>query len=168
MRRAFTLIELVMAVLILSILLIFLYKSYADLNRSNRVYTEAAKQLDTKARLKKSIYLDLLLASKESILHEQEDQKFDFISFMTEHSLHRRIKPYVSYVVKEHILYRLESREQIKSQDIGTDIAFDIDKIGNVEKLKFFPEKKDKRAFYLLDLRLKGEEQVLLKIKVLN
>ena len=38
MRKAFTLIELMISVSILSIMMIFLYKSYASVNMSNKFY----------------------------------------------------------------------------------------------------------------------------------
>jgi len=168
MKKAFTLIELVVATIILSILMVFLYRSYADLNRVNKTYTKSADHLREEELIKKTFYLDLLLAGKESIVIQQIDKQFDFISFMTRHSIHRRINPYVSYIVKEKVLYRLESLQQIKSLDINRDIAYDIDKIGEVKKLKLFGTRDNKKEYFLLDLELIEKPKILFKIKVLN
>ena len=168
MRKAFTLIELMVSITILSILMLFLYKSYADLNRTNKTYTLALQKLQKRGSVKKTLYLDLLMAKKSSILIEKSDKTFDFVSFMTKNSLHRRINPYVTYIVKEKVLYRLESRRQIKTIDINRDIAFDIDTIGDVEKFKLFSTKDGKKEFYLLDLEMSKKEKILLKVKILN
>ena len=168
MKKAFTLIELVVAILILSILMLFLYKSYSDLNRANKTYEKAVLQLNKKELLKKTLYLDLLMAYKKSMLIDNIDQHFDFVSFMTKHSLHRRINPYVTYIVRDDILYRLESLKQIVSRDINRDIAFDVDKIKSITKFKLFGTRDIKKELYLLDLRLSEDERILLKVKVLN
>ena len=168
MKKAFTLIELVVAIIILSILMVFLYQSYADLNRVNKTYTKAVEKLKTEELIKRAFYLDLLEAYKESVFIQHIDKKFDFISFMTRHSIHRRINPYVSYIVKEKVLYRLESLQQIKSLDINRDIAYDIDKIGEVKKLKLFGTRDNKKEYFLLDLELIEKPKILFKIKVLN
>jgi prepilin-type N-terminal cleavage/methylation domain-containing protein len=168
MRKAFTLIELVVAIIILSILMLFLYQSYADLNRVNQSYAKAAQRLKKEGILKSTLYKDLILASKNSIIVAHIDKEYDFVSFMTKHSLHRRINPYVAYIVKGEVLYRLESLQQIKSVEIDRDRAFDIDKIGAIKKFKLFGTRDNKREFFLLELILKGQEKILFKIKVLN
>ena len=168
MRRAFTLIELVVAILILSILMLFLYKSYADLNRANKTYGEAVEKLHKKELFKKTFYLDLLLAYKKSLIIKNIDREFDFISFMSKNSLHRRINPYVSYIVRDETLYRLESLKQIVSTDIDRDTSFDVDKIAKIKKIKLFGTRDEKKDFYLLDLRFANGEKLLFKIRVLN
>ena len=168
MKRAFTLIELLISISILSILMLFLYKSYADINRSNKTYAIAVKKLSRNELIKKTLYLDLLLASKKRMIIQHIDKEFDLISFQTTNSLHRRINPYVCYIIREKELYRLESLRQITSSDINQDIAFDVDKITGVKKFKLFGTRDNKKEFYLLDMISKSGEEILLKIKVLN
>jgi prepilin-type N-terminal cleavage/methylation domain-containing protein len=167
MKRAFTLVELLIAVLILSILMTFLYKSYADLNRVNKSYKGEVNSLKKSQKIKQVFYLDLLLAHKSTLILDNKEE-FNFISFMTKNSLHKRINPFVSYIVKDNILYRLESLQQIKSIDFSSDISFDIDKIGEVNRLKLFTTRDAKSDLYLLDLALKGQPKILFKIKMLN
>jgi len=168
MKKAFTLIELMISIMILSILMLFLYKSYSDLNRSNKHYTEALSELTRSELLKKTLYLDLLLASHKSFIIEHVEKEFDMISFQSKHSVHRRINPYICYLVKDKKLYRLESLLQITATDFNRDIAYDIDKIAEVKKFKLFGTRDNKKDLYLLDMRLKNSESTLLKIKVLN
>jgi len=168
MKKAFTLIELVVAIIILSILMVFLYKSYADTNRVNKTYAKAVYKLTKEKLIKRTLYLDFMQAHKKSIFIQHIDKNFDFISFMTGHSIHRRINPYVSYIVKEKVIYRLESLQQIKSLDINRDITYDIDKIGVVEKFKLFGTKDNKKEHFLLDLELLKNPKILFKLKILN
>jgi prepilin-type N-terminal cleavage/methylation domain-containing protein len=168
MRKAFTLIELMVAITILSILMVFLYKSYADLNHTNESYAKAVQKLNKEALTQKTIYLDLLLANKKSMIVQKRDKDSDFISFESKHSIHRRINPFIAYIVKKKILYRLESLEQIKSWEIDSNIAFDIDKIGSMTKFKLYPTRDGKKELYLLEMEISKSKQLLLKIKVLN
>jgi prepilin-type N-terminal cleavage/methylation domain-containing protein len=168
MRKAFTLIELVIAIIILSILMLFLYQSYANLNRVNQGYSKVVEKIKKEGVLKSTLYRDLVLASKNSVIIEHIDKEYDFVSFMTKNSIHRRINPYVAYIVKGKILYRLESLQQIKSVEIDRDRAFDIDKIGVLKKFKLFGTRDNKREFFLLELILEGHEKILFKVKVLN
>ncbi len=166
-KNAFTLIELLIFITILSIVMLFLYKSYADLNKTNKVYEKEVLKLQHISRIKRVLYLDLLLLTKATLTVSHQDAKFDFVSFATEHSLHRRIKPYVSYIVKENILYRLESNKAIQSTEISREQPFIIDKIGSVKKFKLYLPKK-KEEIVVLEADFKDASPAILKIKALN
>jgi len=166
MKKAFTLVELVISVILLSILMLFLYKSYAQLNLLNKEYHLEVKKLQNKERIKRTFYLDLTEAQKSSV-QIIKDKYFYFISFSTINSLHRRIKPYVCYLVKNETLYRLESLKRISSPDIGLDTAFDIDEIGKVEKFKIYTSMVS-LGIYLYEIKFKNEPTIFMKVKVLN
>ena len=167
MKKAFTLIELVISIIILSILMLFLYKSYSQLNLFNNVYRDEVKKVKKEERIKRTLYLDLTEAKLETLLILKEDKNYDFLNFSTNHSLHRRIKPYISYIVKESVLYRLESLTKIASPDIGRSIAFDIDKIGEVEKFKLYRSRVQKETS-LFEIKFKERPTIFMKVKILN
>jgi prepilin-type N-terminal cleavage/methylation domain-containing protein len=167
MRRAFTLIELLVSIAILSILMLFLYKSYAELNRVNAVYTKEVESLQQFERIKKTLYLDLSFAKKRTIVIDNGDKDFDLLFFQVNHSLHQRINPYISYIVHDKVLYRLESLQKISKYPIDGDIAFVIDKLGSVEKFKIFPMRGDNTQ-YLFDVKFTNRVRIILKVKVLN
>ncbi len=168
-RNAFTLIELLISITILSIIMLFLYKSYADLNKTNKVYEKEVAKLEHISRIKQVLYLDLLLANKETLKVLHQDGKFDFVSFASEHSLHRLIKPYVAYIVKEKILYRLESNKVIGSTEISREQPFIIDKIGSVKKFKLYISAgENKEQIGVLEADFKDTAPIALKIKALN
>jgi len=167
-KKAFTLIELVVAIMILSILMLFLYKSYAELGKVNNSYTKTVEKLYERSLIHRTLYLDFLKGFKQTLVINHNEKSFDFISLMSANSIHRRINPYVTYLVKEGTLYRLESKQQIKSTDVERDIAFDVDKIGEIEKFKLFSSKKKEESLYLLYVKFKDKPKVFFKIKVLN
>jgi len=166
-KNAFTLIELLISITILSIVMLFLYKSYADLNKTNKLYEKEVLKLQHISRIKQTLYLDLLLATKETLRVSHPDVKFDFVSFTTNHSLHRLVKPYVAYIVKENILYRLESNKAIQSAEISREQPFIIDKIGSVKKFELYTP-KEKEGNVIMEAKLKNLASIILKVKVLN
>jgi len=168
MKRAFTLIELLISISILSILMLFLYKSYAELGKSNHIYKKRVEELDSTQKIRKVFYMDFLKGFKKSVVINKDDSSFDMISLMTKNSLHRRINPYVSYIVKDGILYRLESQKQIKSLEIPRDTAFDVDKIAEVKRVKLFVSQNKQKALYLLYVKFVKHPKLLLKLRVLN
>lgn len=168
-KNAFTLIELLISITILSIVMLFLYKSYAELNKTNKVYEQEVSKLENISRIKQTLYLDLLLAEKETLTVSHQDAKLDFVSFTTEHSLHRLIKPYIAYIIKEDILYRLESNKAIKSVEISREQPFIIDKIGSVEKFKLYTSTgENKEGIVVLEADFEEAVPIILKIKMLN
>jgi prepilin-type N-terminal cleavage/methylation domain-containing protein len=166
-RAAFTLVELLISIVILSVLMLFLYKSYVELNSFNRVYKTEVEKLQRFERIKKRLFLDLSLAKKRSLILINSDKAFDMLSFMSSHSVHQRINPYITYIVKDKVLYRLESRRQIKSSPVKSDISFDIDKLGAVEKFKIFSIRGN-IEYYLCQVKFRDKAEILFKVKVLN
>ena len=165
-RKAFTLIELMISVTILSIMILFLYRSYASLNFSNKILKKEVVKISEIEQIKKVISLDFLLAKMGSIKPNKREKNEDFVSFETSHSIHRRYSPFVAYIVKNEKLYRLESLEKISSYDIPPDGEYEIDYLGAVNSFRVY--KSSKKEAYLIHIDFKKKEDILLKIKVLN
>ena len=165
MRKAFTLIEMMISISILSILMIFLYRSYADLNRSNDVYKKVLSSLEKQELIKKIFYLDFSLASEVKILHQ--DRQTDIIFLQTKHSIHRRINPYVAYILKNQELYRLESLLPFKQYPLAGDSNFIGDNLGKSTLLRIYKGKKGANMF-VLHVKFSKQEEILLKLKALN
>ena len=106
MRKAFTLIELLISIVILTILMLFLYKSYAALNRSNVIISKEIKKLQTIQLIKQTLYMDFTLAlkqlpPKDIVVILNQDKKNDVVYFQSSHSLHKRINPYIAYIMQD-------------------------------------------------------------------
>ncbi|MFT5659650.1 MAG: prepilin-type N-terminal cleavage/methylation domain-containing protein [Sulfurimonas sp.] len=167
-RKAFTLIELIISISILSIMMLYLYQSYASLNRSNDIVQKDTQNILSMQKLKKVIFLDYSLALHKSVKIVHRDSKEDFVFFQSSHSLHKRYNPYIAYIVKANKLYRLESLKAFKSYDLGVDAVFDVDFIGEVENFRVYKSTDLQKEKYLLDIDFKNIEDLILKVRVLN
>jgi prepilin-type N-terminal cleavage/methylation domain-containing protein len=167
-RSAFTLIELMVSIVILSILMLFLYKSYDMLNRSNTFIGKEVETISKEYLLKKTLYLDFATAIKKSITILNQDQQSDILFLQSKHSLHKRVNPYVAYIFKENRLYRLESLKPFVEYPLTADSEFIADNLGEAEIFRVYKSKTKNSRVYLLHILFKNKKEVLLKVKQLN
>ncbi len=172
MRKAFTLIELLVSISILSIMMLFLYKSYASLNRSNTVYETKAQKIKVQELKKKVIYLDFALKLDTNLSILKQNQHEDVVFFQSANSVHNRFNPYIAYLLNNEKLYRLESLKEFKEYPIPQDIPFSVDYLGEVQGLRVYTSKKRIDSIvsetFLVHIDFKEGEDILLKIKALN
>jgi prepilin-type N-terminal cleavage/methylation domain-containing protein len=169
-RAAFTLIEMIIAISIFSVMMLYLYKTYSTLNISNVNLKREVHSLQKIQNIKKVVYLDFTLATfnaKNMINIIKRDKGKDFVYFQSSHSLHKRFNPYLVYMVKNNKLYRLESLKKISSYELSSDAEFDVDYLGEVNSFKVY-KSKNLDAAYLVTIDFKKMDNVLLKIKPLN
>jgi len=173
MRKAFTLIELLISIVILTILMLFLYKSYAALNRSNVVISKEIKKLQTIQLIKQTLYMDFTLAlkqlaPKDIVVILNQDKKNDVVYFQSSHSLHKRINPYIAYIMQDKKLYRLESLKPFKKYPMDADIEFVSDYLAEVKSFRVYASQGKEKNLYLLHVEFSAKEELILKVKVLN
>jgi len=166
--KAFTLIEVLISVSILSIIMVFLYRSYASFNISNELMKVEQDNTQKVQKIKKIVYLDFLLAMHKSINIVNREPNEDFIFLQSSSSTHKRYNPYIVYKVKEEKLYRLESLQPMNSYDLPVDAEYDVDYLGEVRNFRVYKESNTDDESYLIDLDFKEMEDLLLKVKVLN
>jgi len=164
-KSAFTLLELLISIVILSIMVMYLYHSYNSLNRSNQGLHIQTNKIMKREKIKKLLYLDFLNAgSSVKITHREKNE--DFVVLQTTHSIHRRFHPYVLYMLKEDKLYRLESLKKIASYEIASDALFDVDYLGKCRLLRVYKSSKKDANAYLIHINFKKMEEIILKVKV--
>ena len=164
-HKAFTLIELLISISILSIMMVFLYKSYATLNKSNLIYKKEVQKLERLRLKKKILFLDFSVAKFHSVKIQHQERQTDLIFMQTSNSVHRRYNPYVTYIIKNSKLYRLESLKPL-SYPLDLSSEFNVDEFGEVTRFRVFESKE--KASYIVDVLFKNKEKILLKVKVLN
>lgn len=168
MRKAFTLIELLISIIILTLLMLFLYKSYAALNRSNQLISKEIESVKISQLIKKTLYMDFTLAFKNSVDIVKQDKKIDVVFMQTSYSLHKRINPYVAYILKDKKLYRLESLKSYKEYPLGADAEFVSDYLADVESFRVYASKGESKSLYLIHIKFTNKEELILKLKLLN
>lgn len=162
--RAFTLLEMLIAIVIFTLISVYLYKSLATLNQSNRFYGERLDAIAHERKILKTIYLDLSLAVIRSVVTVNQDEDIDVVLMQTKHSVHRNVMPYVAYVVTEQQqLYRIESMNRL-SYPFSEDDDLTVDKLGPMQHFRLYSSKKH----FLLDYRIGDSDPKLIKIRGLN
>ncbi len=167
-KKAFTLVELLVSIIIFSLMIVALYKSYSSLNMSNSIYKNKSNSIKTIELKKKTIYLDLMLAMPRNLSYLDKDTQEDIISFQTTNSIHKRFNPYVAYIVKDSILYRLESLNKIKTYPLDSSFTGNIDEFGAVNKFKIYESRSKEFESYLVNILFKDSSRILLKVNVLS
>lgn len=167
MKKAFTLIEILIAITILSIMMLFLYKSYSSLNISNRFYKNELSQVKSGYLKKKVLFLDLSLAHKDKTKILNQNPNEDVLFLQSTNSIHRRHNPYIAYIVKDSRLYRLESINEFKAYPLSLTDEYVADCLGEIDRFRVYTSKDDE-ASYLVHVDFKKDEDILLKIKALQ
>ena len=109
MKKAFTLVEILISVGLLSILIMFMYKTLGTMKKSNTVYERHYSKLMSNTKIHETMFLDLAQSDKVDI----KSGDFDRVIIRSNNSHFHIIHPYISYLVKENVLYRIESNKNI-------------------------------------------------------
>jgi prepilin-type N-terminal cleavage/methylation domain-containing protein len=168
LKKGFTLIELMISIMILSIMMIFLYKSYSSLNSSNTILKKELENITDIQKIKKTMILDISLALHNSIKIQNREKNEDVLFFQTSNSLHKRYNPFIVYIVRDKKLYRIESLKNIDDYTFPVDSDFDADMLGEVDTFRIYKSLNKTKKIYLVDMRLKKMQNILLKLRVLN
>jgi hypothetical protein len=117
MKKSFTLIELLIAV----ILLLFIFGAMTNLvnslKRSDRLLK---KRIENKQEyLIKTLYYDIV--NSDFVKIKRINSNIDEIFMQTTNSLYKMYKPYVKWVVYDDMLIRAESADDFKSEVFTLD-----------------------------------------------
>lgn len=165
MRKAFTLIELLISITILSIMMVFLYKSYASLNKSNANFKNEVEILESLKLKKRTIFLDFSVSKFNSVDIKNQSRNIDIVLMQTSNSIHKRFNPYIAYIVSQNKLYRVESLKPL-IYPIDLSSEFDVDEFGELSRFRVF--KNERNDSYIIDIIFKNSQKILLKVKALN
>ena len=163
MRRGFTLIEMMIAISLITVVMIFLYQAMATVDKSNRFYGEKLENIITAQKLTKILYLDLSLSMPNSGEVNSVNRDEDMLFLQTSHVLHTHVMPYVVYYVKEKHLYRIESAQKL-SYPFDTNVNVIIDDFGPIHTFRIYKNS----THFLLHLSSDGKEDNLMKVRYLN
>ena len=162
-RRAFTLIEMMIAITLFSVVMIFLYQSVASLGKSNRFYGDKLEVITTEQLLLKTLYLDLALSVPNTDQIVSINKNEDIVLMQTSHIIHTHVMPYVAYFIKDKHLYRIESATKL-TYPFERDLNVVIDDFGEANSLRLYKNS----THFLLHINIDGKTDNLLKIRHLN
>lgn len=162
-RHAFTLIEMMIAITLFSVVMIFLYQSMANLDKSNRFYGDKLQEISSENSLLKTLYLDLSLAKADSIEINNITKNDDMVFLQTSHVIHTHVMPYIVYYLKKNRLYRIESVSKL-NYPFENNVNASIDDFGEVKKFRLYKNS----THFLLHINIDGKKDNLIKIRHLN
>ena len=149
-RGAFTLIEVLISITLLSLVLMALYRSSDILRRSNKHLYEHLEKSSKSIKGNRVLYMDLLQA--DSNITIDSEKKFHKITIMkTSNSLYGQPIAQVSWLVSknENTLLRIEGNSY--TLPLKSDSYVEIDPIvKNVELFKIYKNKKSNKLLILL------------------
>jgi len=167
-HKGFTLIEMLIAVTIFSIAVVFLYKVYGEFSRYNKRLQTKSTVFASQVALKETLYLDFALALEDKVAILHQDKENDVVFFPSSHSLFGRINPYISYVLKEGVLYRIESLANPKNYPFDAEFHGDITRYDDVKKFRvyqaFKKDGKNIQTLFLIDIRFTNGQKLVYKI----
>lgn len=155
--------EILISVGLLSVITLFLYQTYASLQKSNRFYGDELASASQEQQLRKTIYLDLALSMPDSFNVINISTTEDIITMRSSHSVHHRIMPYITYMLKEGQLLRIESSQELIFPLIG-DEEMVIDEIAEAKVFRVF----QKEASFLVHLEENDKKMILFRTNRLN
>lgn len=117
MKKAFTLIELMISIILLSIIVTFLYQAVAQLQASNQQLLKRADGVDLRENVLELLYNDFINAS--SVAWPDRLGATDKLVLKSSNSFYDMSMPYVHYRVaaEEKTLWRIESPNETLAFD---------------------------------------------------
>lgn len=160
MKKAFTLVELMISIALFSIVLIFLYGAIDMLRKSNAFYARVLEKERSQDRLFRVFYSDILSSTAYAIT-ATKDKEFDIVVLTTKNSVHGLQTPTVVwYVTKDEnrTLYRMESLNAVNFPILEESYkSVKVDEvISGVEYFKLF--RKDNT--FLVYIKAAGKQLV--------
>ncbi len=145
MKKTFTLIELIISVLLLSLLFFAMSKVILEFKNSIRLVKNEYKLSNQNNLMLKVLYYDLLNASKINII-KSTNPNFIRLYLQTSNSLYHIPKPFVVWYVsrKDNSLIRIEDVNPIF---LPNEFFTYIDKFAS--KINFFKIYKNKNKFLI-------------------
>ncbi len=158
MKKAFTLIELMISIILLSIIVTFLYQAVAQLQHSNQRLLARSDEVDRREDLLKLLYNDFINA--ESFSWREKLTQTDKIVLKTSNSFYDMSTPYVHYRVypDKKSLRRIESPTEMLNSERNV-FRFDT-VLQGVESFKVY----ESRGHCFIYLKSEGMEEIYLDI----
>ena len=140
MKPAFTLIEVIISLVLLSMIVVFSYRAIDGLKRSNAFYQKRYDKEVIKYKIKKELFYDIFGSFSVSV---KKGSHYDILDIISDNSNFGIIRPYIRYEVKDKTLYRVESPKKFPKR-VGEGflkyIKFEI-VLKNVKRFKVFVSK---------------------------
>lgn len=110
MKKAFTLVEIIIAIAIFSVIIVYMYQAIGTTKKSTAAYERKYEKIQKNQTIRKLLYNDIF-NQVDPYSDTKVDTSGDFSTYYlkTNNSLHNISSPFVAYKVIKNTLYRFES-----------------------------------------------------------
>jgi len=171
MRSAFTLVEMMIAIVLIAMMSLFMYNAGDQLRTTNTFFQKKEVAAERESKLYKLLYMDLM--QNLSAVDVNGTKEYDILSLRTENSIHDIARPYVVYVVtkkNDDALIRIESNEPVPPLPFKDDDLYKVkvDLVArNVERFKVYKGKTTSGGL-LLYMKEREKEPFMVELVQVN
>jgi prepilin-type N-terminal cleavage/methylation domain-containing protein len=145
MKKAFTLIEMMISTVLLGLIFTFIYKAIDELKYSNSFFANKFENMEKTTKLIKVLKDDIFLAKNITLKQTNKNQTILTLN-KTANTLHNIHIPYVVWKISGNNLLRIESTKEFKLplneeklQNVYIDLVME-----NIESFKMYKSKDQK------------------------
>ena len=157
-RKAFSLVEMIISVILLGIIVVFLYETVSNLEQTNRIFSDNENSLSKKERILDLLYEDIFLANSVDIKGIDNS----LVSIQTSNTLFDIAQPNVTWLVvrEKNTLLRFESTKEFEKMSSDNSDYYHISKVGeNCEIFKVY--QSNKKENILIHIQFKDQEPMV-------
>lgn len=165
MKKAFSLVEVIVSITIFSIVIIFLYQTLDMTKTSNNFYEKSLNKIIDKNTLKEIVFEDLLsVTDTNSTIISVDKNKNSILQLQTINTFHNPLFNNITYLLsKDDKLLRIESLDPFNFNDIN-DYFLDNSYIDILyENIDFFYilKNKNNQQSYTFSIKLKNNDNIM-------
>jgi len=160
-NKAFTLIEMVISITIMSLMVLLLYSGLDSVNKSSLLLSKKNKIEESKFSIKKLLFLDFIQAQDINIT--KQNKQFDIIKIKTKNSLYGISSPNVGYIVLNNNLIRIEGIDY--AMPIKDDFIYQVKAdiiLKDIQSFKLYRNKTQDKL--LVSLKQKKQDMLIFEI----
>ncbi len=158
MKKAFTLVEVIISIILLGLIVTFIYKSLTNMQISNEIFSNKSDEISRNEKIIKLLYEDILEADEIRITG---GKKYKAVELTTNSSIFNIIKPKVRWFVSKYknTLVRAESA---KPNPLSYEDRF----LSHISQVKrdcetFVILRSSKKDKFLIYIKFKNEQPIV-------
>jgi len=165
-RKAFSLIELIISIALLSIIIFFLYSTTSSLQKRNKIFSKKEDSIEKNEKILNLLYDDIFESNELNI----SGKEYSVLDLQTKSSIFNIEYPNVTWLVSRNnnTLLRFESKLKFSQMNVDNNSYYHISKVTQgCEKFLIY-QSKDKTKI-LIYIKFQDKDPIIYEIpKPLN
>ena len=165
-RKAFSLIELIISIALLSIIIFFLYSTTSSLQKRNKIFSKKEDSIEKNEKILNLLYDDIFESNELNI----SGKEYSVLNLQTKSSIFNIEYPNVTWLVSRNnnTLLRFESKLKFSQMNVDNNSYYHISKVTQgCEKFLIY-QSKDKTKI-LIYIKFQDKDPIIYEIpKPLN